>query len=91
MQNPVEILIGIVLRLCYFGDSLHLFDSVSLHLTLYVFHYSLSHVLLFATPWTVAHQAPLSVGFSRQEYWSGLPFPPPGDLYFTYLFGRYFH
>ena len=30
--------------------------------------------------WTVAHQAPLSVGFSRQEYWSGLPFPPPGDL-----------
>ena len=32
------------------------------------------------TPWTVAHQAPLSMGFSRQEYWSGLPFPPPGDL-----------
>ena len=31
-------------------------------------------------PWTVAHQAPLSVGFSRQEYWSGLPFPTPGDL-----------
>ena len=34
----------------------------------------------FVTPWTVAHQAPLSVGFSRQEYWSGLPCPPPGDL-----------
>ena len=32
------------------------------------------------TPWTVAHQSPLSMGFSRQEYWSGLPFPPPGDL-----------
>ena len=32
----------------------------------------------FVTLWTVAHQAPLSVGFSRQEYWSGLPFPPPG-------------
>ena len=32
------------------------------------------------TPWTVARQAPLSVGFSRQEYWSGLPFPSPGDL-----------
>ena len=32
------------------------------------------------TPWTVAHQAPLSVGFPRQEYWSGLPFPSPGDL-----------
>ena len=41
----------------------------------------LSHVRLFATPWTVAHQAPLSMGFSRQEYWSRLPCPPPGDLY----------
>ena len=40
----------------------------------------LSSVQLFATPWTIAHQAPLSLGFSRQEYWSGLPFPPPGDL-----------
>ena len=34
----------------------------------------------FATPWTVAYQAPPSMGFSRQEYWSGLPFPSPGDL-----------
>ena len=41
---------------------------------------SLSRVRLFATPWTVALQAPLSMGFSRQEYWSGLPFPSPGDL-----------
>ena len=41
---------------------------------------SLSHVRLFATPWGVAHQAPPSVGFSRQECWSGLPFPSPGDL-----------
>ena len=41
---------------------------------------SLSRVRLFATPWTVAHQAPPSMGFSRQEYWSGLPFPFPGDL-----------
>ena len=39
-----------------------------------------SHVQLFATLWTVAHQAPLSMGFSRQEYWSGLPFRLPGDL-----------
>ena len=39
-----------------------------------------SRVQLFATPWTVACQAPLSMGFSRQEYWSGLPFPSPGDL-----------
>ena len=38
---------------------------------------SLSHVQIFATPWTVAHQAPLSMGFSGQEYWSGLPFPSP--------------
>ena len=41
---------------------------------------SLSHVRLFATPWTAAYQAPLSMGFSRQEYWSGLPFPSPGHL-----------
>ena len=40
----------------------------------------LSHVRLFVTPWTVAYQAPLSMGFSRQEYWSGLPFPSPEDL-----------
>ena len=39
-----------------------------------------SHVQLFVTPWTVACQTPLSMGFSRQEYWSGLPFPAPGDL-----------
>ena len=41
---------------------------------------SLSHVQLFVTPWTVAYQASPSVGFSRQEHWSGLPFPPAGDL-----------
>ena len=41
---------------------------------------SLSHVRLFATPWTVAFQAPPSMGFSRQEYCSGVPFPSPGDL-----------
>ena len=39
-----------------------------------------SRVQLLATPWTVAHQAPLSLGFSRQKYWSGLPCPSPGDL-----------
>ena len=38
------------------------------------------HVQLLTTPWTVAHQAFLSMGFSRQEYWNGLPCPPPGDL-----------
>ena len=47
---------------------------LSLHAQLF------SHVWLFASTWTVAHQAPLCVGFSRQEYWSGLPFPPLGVL-----------
>ena len=42
--------------------------------------YVLTSVQLFAIPGTVAHQAPLSMGFSRQEYWSGLPFPSSGDL-----------
>ena len=41
---------------------------------------SLSRVRLFVTPWTAALQAPQSMGFSRQEYWSGVPFPSPGDL-----------
>ena len=41
---------------------------------------SLRRVRLFATPWTAAKQAPPSMGFSRQEYWSGLPLPSPGDL-----------
>ena len=41
---------------------------------------SLSRVRLFATPWTIAYQAPPSMGFSRQDYWSGFPFPSPGDL-----------
>ena len=38
------------------------------------------HVQLFVTPWIVIHQAPLSIGFPKQEYWSGLPFSSPGDL-----------
>ena len=42
--------------------------------------YLLQSVQLFATLWTVARQTPLSMGFSRQEYWSGLPCPPPGNL-----------
>ena len=52
--------------------------SVSVH-ELCVLSHS-SHVLLFVTLWTVACQAPLPMAFSRQEYWSGLPCPPPGDL-----------
>ena len=42
--------------------------------------HSLCHIRLFVTPWIVAHQAPRSMGFSRHEYWSGLPFPSPEDL-----------
>ena len=49
-------------------------------LTPLLFVWLLRHVWLFVTPWTVAHQAPLSFGFPGQEYWSGLPFPSPGDL-----------
>ena len=59
-----------------------------------------SPVSLFVTPWAVAHQAPLPMGFSRQEYWSALPFPSPGDLlnpgieptslHFSALVGRFF-
>ena len=45
-----------------------------------VHDHSLSRAQLFATPWTAATQAPPSMGLSRQEYWNGLPFPPPGDL-----------
>ena len=41
--------------------------------------YVLSHVRLFETPWTIFHQASLSMGFSTQEHWNGLPFPSPGD------------
>ena len=52
---------------------------ISPHLNFVVVQ-SLSHVRLFATPWTVAHQAPLSMVFPRQEHWSELPFPSPGDL-----------
>ena len=47
---------------------------------------SLSRVRLFATWWTVAHQAPWSMGFSRHEYWSGLPFLSPGDLHCVVIF-----
>ena len=47
---------------------------------MYVCAQSLNHVWYFVTPWTVACQAPLSMGFPREKYWSGLPFPSPGDL-----------
>ena len=58
-------------------ERMHLLAIVFTHQTVLCM---LSHVLLFATPWAVAHQAPPSMGFPRQEYWCGLPFPSPGDL-----------
>ena len=51
---------------------------------------SLSRVLLLATPWTAAHQAPLSMGFSRQEYWSGVPSPSPQERFSCVQFSQYF-
>ena len=53
---------------------------------LYIIMHVLSHVWLFVTPWPVAHQAPLSIEFSRQEYWSGLPFPTATNIQtYTYM------
>ena len=67
-----------LMRVCF----LHLAQESSIIISEWVSEWvkSLSRVRLFATPWTVAHQAPLSMGFSRQEYWSGLPFPSPGVI-----------
>ena len=52
-----------------FSNDIHVYASAQ----------SLSRVQFFVTPWTVAHQVPQSMEFSRQEHWSGLPFPTPGD------------
>ena len=51
---------------------------ISGHVCMYA--HSLSHAQLFVTPWLIAHQVSLSMEFSKQEYWSGLPFPTPGNL-----------
>ena len=64
---------------------MHICVCVCVCVCIYIYVYRkkvklLSCVRFFATPWTVAHQAPLYVGFSRQEYWNRLPFPTPGDL-----------
>ena len=58
----------------------YIYICIHTHVCLCVCTQSLSCIWLFASPWTVACQAPLSMEFSRKEYWSGLPFPPPGDL-----------
>ena len=61
-------------------NTLHIFSFLSLPSIVFAVVQSLSHVQFFAITWTVAHQVPLSMGFPRQEYWSGLPFPSPEDL-----------
>ena len=56
------------------------FTKEEMHVANVMYAKSLRCVRLLATPWTAAYQAPPSMGFFRQEYWSGLPFPSPGDL-----------
>ena len=57
------------------------YPSLHVHIAKHTCVFSVTQLCrLFATPWTVAYQAPLPMGFSRQEYWSGLSFPPPGKL-----------
>ena len=73
-QAGIKILGRNINNLSYADDITFIAESKSSEVKL------LSRVRLFATPWTVAHQAPPLMGFSRQEYWSGLPFPSPGDL-----------
>ena len=78
-----------IITLQYSDGFFHILTWIShiatLFTTFYAFRYPsvcqlLSRVQLFVTSWTAAHQAPLSIGFSRQEYWSGLPVPSSGDL-----------
>ena len=62
-----------------FGSYSEVSESITLFVVVVVVK-SLSPIWFFATSWTVAHQGPLTMGFPRQEYWNGLPFPSPGDL-----------
>ena len=73
---PLDLPSSNILHFSHHHYGKHHMDTI----TIFFFLKSLSHVRLFATLWTVAYQAPLSMRFSRQEYWSGLPFPSPGDL-----------
>ena len=77
-ENRFPVYISQLFRFQLCGSSKLFSASVSFSIKVKV--KSLSRVRLFVTPWTVAHQAPQSMGFSRQEYWSGLSFPSPGDL-----------
>ena len=67
------------------SDRVKMFDKMLFKMSSYIFINTICCLVAvmsdsFATPWTMAHQAPLSMGFPRQEYWSGLPFPSSGDL-----------
>ena len=66
--------------ICVYLCMLSHYMCVCVHICIYVHMYHFGHVLLFVILWTVAHQAPLSTGFSRQEHQSGWPCPPPGVL-----------
>ena len=85
-QQVINCVVLIWCNHCYEAAGMHSREGKSVYLTLATYQVLTVSVsvctqsCLFATPWTVARQAPLSMGFSRQEYWSGLPFPPPGDL-----------
>ena len=91
-RDTLTLFQGFVSHLGICADSIHILKTILHPLPVFrfkVFSYGrlcgilFSHSVMcdsFATPWTVAHQAPLSMGFFRQEYWSGLPRPAPGDL-----------
>ena len=68
------------IKICNLKGGMYREERKETVLTICTLACSLSCVWLFATSWTVAHQAPLSMGFSKQEYWSGVPFPPLEDL-----------
>ena len=70
---------GEITCIYFYTYSVHVCTNVYKHIYIYA-ACILSRVQVFATPWTVAHQAPLSMGFPRQEYWRGLPFSILGDL-----------
>ena len=87
LYPEVEFVDNMVNLVFNFGGNYHVFHSGHAILHFYQWcsrapcvHASSVMSDSFVTPWTVAHQAPLSMGFPRQEYWSGLPCPPPGDL-----------
>ena len=76
-----------MLRIIYAAEEKKWKDATKL----FVVASSLSRVQLFAAPWTVAREAPQSMGFSRQEYWSGFPFPSPFMIYSCIIFSDTFY